>query len=229
MIDSNCHSIIIKAISSDRCVVQKVVIDEVYSEGERRPKFSFQEQIKDTVNKRDEEKKKVGYYSSFDPYQFVDMPPKEALKNHQKHLIKLRKGTINYSTKINNIYPYYSVLCECGQLVSHEDMYTCVKCQDSYCLTCVHKDPQATFCLRCSEVSSLNSVANSFFACTKCLECPNCYNSVNFTNVEIEGTKFFVIECNFCMWNSKEMGMWGTLFEHIFYPAKECLKKNLEE
>lgn len=67
------------------------------------------------------------------------------------------------------------------------------------------------------------------FGCTKCLECPKCYNHVNFVNVEIKGQKYFVLECSYCMWNSKSMGIFGQLFEDIFYPAKDCFRNQVKE
>ena len=43
-IDSNCHSIIIKAISSCRCIAQKVTIDQIKGAEETgKVKFSFEE------------------------------------------------------------------------------------------------------------------------------------------------------------------------------------------
>ena len=89
------------------------------------------------------------------------------------------------------------------------------RCKQHRCKYCVKIDIESLYCKSCLEVVPPTEALSYNNHCTRCFECPCCYSILSIMLSSSNGKKQYYFSCQFCFWNSIEIGMVGLNSETL--------------
>lgn len=89
-----------------------------------------------------------------------------------------------------------------------EHLLYCEECHDIKCPRCVTEEINATYCPDCLFESSRVMVRGEGNRCPRnCFHCPICTSQMITTSMGDPKNGPFILNCNYCMWNTLEVGI----------------------